>query len=95
MWLPCTKFGRSLNQLLELLSKTLILLQVLNFSENSLSDDASRKPEDANYTVDVLTRCKVLKDSIGKKSIKIVPLRDPGEPVVVSLPISQVKFSFH
>lgn len=63
----------------------------MSVSENSPSDDASRRPEDANYTVDVLTRCKVDKDIMGKKSIKIVPLRDPGEPVVVSLPISQVK----
>ncbi|KAL6012016.1 Exosome RNA helicase MTR4 [Asimina triloba] len=55
------------------------------------SDEASRRPEDANYTIDVLTRCMVDKDAVGKKSIKIVPLREPGEPIVVSLPISQVK----
>lgn len=52
-------------------------------------DDANRKPEDADYTVDVLTRCVVSKDGIGKKTIKIVPFKEPGEPVVVSVPLSQ------
>lgn len=30
------------------------------------------------------------KDKIGKKSIKIVPLKEVGEPIVVSVPLSQV-----
>ncbi|XP_077211328.1 RNA helicase, ATP-dependent, SK12/DOB1 protein [Tasmannia lanceolata] len=65
---------------------------IINFERvKGLSeDDATRKPEDANYTVDVLTRCSVNKDEVAKKSIKIVPLREPGEPVVISLPISQI-----
>ncbi|XP_058070459.1 DExH-box ATP-dependent RNA helicase DExH9 [Magnolia sinica] len=65
---------------------------IINFErvKGLVEDDASRKPEDANYTVDVLTRCVVDKDTVGRKSIKIVPLREPGEPVVVSLPISQI-----
>ena len=54
-------------------------------------DDDTRKPEDANYTVDVLSRCAVRKDEVGKKTIKILPLKEPGEPVVVSIPISQAK----
>lgn len=54
-------------------------------------DDANRKPEDGDYTVDILTRCVVSKDGIAKKRIKIVPLKEPGEPVVVSVPISQAK----
>lgn len=53
-------------------------------------EDASRKPEDANYTVDVLTRCVVSKIEAGKKTIKMVPLKEPGEPVVISIPISQI-----
>lgn len=57
-------------------------------------DDASRKPEDADYTVDVLTRCVVSKDGIAKKTIKIVQLKEPGEPLVVSIPISQAKSLF-
>lgn len=32
----------------------------------------------------------VRKDKIGKKSIKIVPLKEFGEPLVVSVPISKV-----
>ena len=48
------------------------------------------KPESANYTVDVLTRCVVSKDGIGKKNVKIVQLKEHGEPHVVSIPISQV-----
>lgn len=65
---------------------------IINFERvKGLSeDDTNRKPEDANYTVDVLTRCAVLRDEVGKKTIKIVPLKEPGEPAVVSIPISQI-----
>lgn len=56
-------------------------------------DGASRKPEDSKYTVDVLTRCIVNRDGVAKKNIKIVPLKDPGEPLVVSVSISEVSFS--
>ncbi|XP_061367617.1 DExH-box ATP-dependent RNA helicase DExH9 [Gastrolobium bilobum] len=65
---------------------------VINFERvKSVSeDDASIKPEDASYNVDILTRCVVRKDKIGKKSVKIVPLKEPGEPLVVSVPISQI-----
>lgn len=42
--------------------------------------------------MDVLTRCAVNRDGIGKKTIKIIPLKEPGEPVVVSVSLSQVKF---
>lgn len=54
-------------------------------------DDASEKPEGSDYTVDVLTRCGVSADGVAKKTIKILPLKEPGEPVVVSISISQVK----
>ncbi|KAG5525730.1 hypothetical protein RHGRI_032126 [Rhododendron griersonianum] len=66
---------------------------IINFERvKGLSeDDANRKLEDANYTVDVLTRCAVRRDEVGKKTIKIVPLKEPGEPAVVSVPISQAK----
>ncbi|XVF26370.1 hypothetical protein REPUB_Repub14bG0010100 [Reevesia pubescens] len=53
-------------------------------------DDASRRPEDASYALDILTRCAVSKDGVGKKTVKIVPLKDPGEPLVISVPLSQV-----
>lgn len=53
-------------------------------------DDANKKPEDSNYTVNILTRCVVSKDGAGKKTLKIVPLKDSGEPLVVSVPISQI-----
>ncbi|KAI8532022.1 hypothetical protein RHMOL_Rhmol11G0180700 [Rhododendron molle] len=58
---------------------------IINFERvKGLSeDDANRKPEDANYTVDVLTRCAVRRDEVGKKTIKIVPLKEPGEPAVI------------
>ncbi|KAK9287030.1 hypothetical protein L1049_015438 [Liquidambar formosana] len=67
---------------------------IINFERvKSLSeDDASRKPEDANYTVDVLTRCAVSKNEVGKKTIQIVPYKQQGEPVVVSVPITQANF---
>ncbi|PSS02926.1 DExH-box ATP-dependent RNA helicase [Actinidia chinensis var. chinensis] len=65
---------------------------IINFERvKGLSeDDANRKPEDANYTVHVLTRCAVHKDEVGKKTIKIVPLKEHGEPVVVSVSVSQI-----
>ncbi|XP_026425466.1 DExH-box ATP-dependent RNA helicase DExH9-like [Papaver somniferum] len=65
---------------------------IINFERvRGLSeDDSRRKPEDANYKVDVLTRCVVSKDGDGKKSVKIVPLEEQGEPVVVAIPISQI-----
>ncbi|CAI9287231.1 unnamed protein product [Lactuca saligna] len=53
-------------------------------------DDANKSPEDANYSVDILTRCAVSKDELSKKTIKIVPLKSPGEPVVVSVLVSQI-----
>ncbi|KAL8234512.1 hypothetical protein R6Q59_020612 [Mikania micrantha] len=59
---------------------------IVNFQR--MTQDKS--PEDANYTVDVLTRCAVSKDELSKKAIKIIPLKEPGEPAVVSVPISQI-----
>ncbi|TYI77973.1 hypothetical protein E1A91_D06G178200v1 [Gossypium mustelinum] len=55
-----------------------------------IEDDACKRPEDASYALDILTRCNVSKDAVGKKKIKIVPLKEPGEPLVVSIPLSQV-----
>ncbi|XP_034688004.1 DExH-box ATP-dependent RNA helicase DExH9 isoform X1 [Vitis riparia] len=64
---------------------------IINFERvKGTEDDASRKPEDADYTVDVLTRCTVSRDGVLKKTIKIVSLKEPGEPVVVTVPISQI-----
>ncbi|WOK97165.1 DExH-box ATP-dependent RNA helicase DExH9 isoform X1 [Canna indica] len=62
---------------------------ILNFERIKGSAD-DRRPEDANYTVDLLARCHASKEGGMKKSIKIVPLSERGEPVVVSLPLSQV-----
>lgn len=66
---------------------------IMKFNKvKSLSeDDDSRRPEDANYTVDVLTRCMVSKDGVGKKKVKAVPIKERGEPVVVTVPLSQIK----
>ncbi|XP_022959042.1 DExH-box ATP-dependent RNA helicase DExH9-like [Cucurbita moschata] len=66
---------------------------IINFQrmKGVSEDDASMKPESANYTVDVLTRCVVSKDGIGKKNVKIVQLKEHGEPHVVSIPISQIR----
>uniref|UniRef100_A0A803PIK7 RNA helicase n=1 Tax=Cannabis sativa TaxID=3483 RepID=A0A803PIK7_CANSA len=66
---------------------------IINFQKvkNASEDDSSRKPEDSNYMVDILTRCAVNRDGVGKKTIKIIPLKEPGEPVVVSVSISQIQ----
>ncbi|KAG6593624.1 DExH-box ATP-dependent RNA helicase DExH9, partial [Cucurbita argyrosperma subsp. sororia] len=65
---------------------------IINFQrvKGVSEEDVSMKPESANYTVDVLTRCVVSKDAIGKKTVKIVQLKEHGEPHVVSIPISQI-----
>ncbi|KAK2987010.1 hypothetical protein RJ640_024908 [Escallonia rubra] len=65
---------------------------IINFERvKGLSeDDANKKPEDANYTVDVLTRCSVRRDEVARKTVIIVPLKEPGEPIVLSVPISQI-----
>ncbi|KAK3153192.1 hypothetical protein QOZ80_2BG0169060 [Eleusine coracana subsp. coracana] len=62
---------------------------IINF-EKVKSHGEDRRPEDSDYTVDVLTRCSVNKDSSGKKTMKTIPLKERGEPVVVSLPLSQI-----
>ncbi|XP_010533964.1 PREDICTED: DExH-box ATP-dependent RNA helicase DExH9 [Tarenaya hassleriana] len=66
---------------------------ILKFTKvkSSCEDDANIRPEDANYTVDVLTRCVISKDEVGKKKFKIVPLKERGEPAIVSVPLSQIK----
>ncbi|CAL1403487.1 unnamed protein product [Linum trigynum] len=65
---------------------------IINFErvKGVSEDDASKKPEHSKYTVDVLTRCSVNKSGVAKKTIKIIPLREPGEPLVISVPISQI-----
>ncbi|KAJ6818893.1 DExH-box ATP-dependent RNA helicase DExH9 [Iris pallida] len=62
---------------------------IINF-ERVKSPGEDRRPEYANYTVDVLTRCEINKEVGAKKSMKIVPLNEHGDPVVVSLPLSQI-----
>ncbi|GLT90720.1 hypothetical protein SLE2022_086390 [Rubroshorea leprosula] len=56
-------------------------------------DDASIRPENANYALNVLTRCVVSKDGVSKKTIKILPLKEHGEPLIVSIPLSQANVS--
>ncbi|KAG0478468.1 hypothetical protein HPP92_013187 [Vanilla planifolia] len=48
-----------------------------------------KSTEDSKYTVDVLTKC-VVKEEGSKKSFKIVHLKGEGDPVVISLPLSQI-----
>lgn len=55
------------------------------------ADDASRRPEDSNFKVDILTRCVVNRDGVGKKTVRVLPLKEPGKAAVVSLSLSQVK----
>lgn len=64
---------------------------IINFQRVKLSEDeANKKPEDASYSVDVLTRCMVSREGGGKRTTKIIPLKEPGEPFVVSIPLSQI-----
>ncbi|KAK4742146.1 hypothetical protein SAY87_000147 [Trapa incisa] len=65
---------------------------IINFQrvKSSSEDTVNEKPEDAQYTVGVLTRCSVKRDSVGRKIIDVVPLKEPGEAAVVSIPLSQI-----
>ncbi|GAB2212831.1 hypothetical protein Drorol1_Dr00020827 [Drosera rotundifolia] len=65
---------------------------IINFKrvKGASEGDASKKPEDADYTVDVLTKCVVDRDNRVKRSTKIVPLEEHGQPAVVSVPLSQL-----
>lgn len=65
---------------------------IINFErvKSASEDSGNTKPEDSNYKVDVLTRCVVRRDGIAKKSINVVPLKEPGEPAVVSVPLLQI-----
>ncbi|XP_051132574.1 DExH-box ATP-dependent RNA helicase DExH9 isoform X2 [Andrographis paniculata] len=65
---------------------------IINFErvKGGSEDDAKRKVEDASYTVDVLTKCKVQKDGVSRRTIKTLPLNEPGEAAVVSISISQI-----
>lgn len=49
-----------------------------------------KKPEDSKYTINVLTRCVVNKEMGAKKTVKIAPLNGHGEPVVISLALSEI-----
>ncbi|KAG0476807.1 hypothetical protein HPP92_013648 [Vanilla planifolia] len=49
----------------------------------------NKSTEDSKYTVDVLTKCLV-KEEGSKKSFKIVHLKGEGDPVIISLPLSQI-----
>ncbi|ERN20203.1 DExH-box ATP-dependent RNA helicase DExH9 [Amborella trichopoda] len=65
---------------------------IVNFERviHSADGHTNLKPEDDQYTIDVLTRCVANKEGSGKKTVKIVPLKEPGEPLVVSIPITQL-----
>ncbi|KAM0952569.1 putative RNA helicase [Dioscorea sansibarensis] len=62
---------------------------IINFERvKGIADD--KRPEDAEYNVNILTKC-VLDKSVGaKKSAKCVPIREPGEAVVISLPLDLI-----
>ncbi|KAK8921679.1 hypothetical protein KSP39_PZI020067 [Platanthera zijinensis] len=62
---------------------------IINF-QKIISHVEDKRPENSQYTVDVLTRCVVVKEAGTKKSIKIVHLKEQGEPAVISVPLSQI-----
>ncbi|KAF8775817.1 hypothetical protein HU200_004208 [Digitaria exilis] len=68
---------------------SLVCVVEVSYFGDELTGSQNRRPEDSDYTVDVLTRCSVSKDCSGKKAMKIVPPKERGEPVVISLPLSQ------
>lgn len=65
---------------------------IINFQriKSVTEDEGNKKPEDASYTLDVLAKCMVSREDGAKRTTRIVSLKDPGEPVVVSVPLSQI-----
>lgn len=66
-----------------------VIINFVRIKEVS-EEDANKKPEDSSYMVDVLTRCRMQKDELAKKTIRIIPIKEPGEPAVISIPLSQI-----
>lgn len=54
------------------------------------AEDVNVRPENAQYTIDVLTKCRTNKDNGQIKFVKTVPWGESGEPLVVALPLSQI-----
>ncbi|EPS69767.1 hypothetical protein M569_04995 [Genlisea aurea] len=59
---------------------------IVNFQKVKTVDDGRQKPEDAGYTVDVLTRSRFCRGG----ALRILPLEEAGEAAVVPVPISQI-----
>ena len=55
---------------------------------------SGKNAEDAEYVVHVLARCAVKREIGEKKSMKVVSHNENGEPVVISLPLSQVMITW-
>ncbi|GKV52707.1 hypothetical protein SLEP1_g59278, partial [Rubroshorea leprosula] len=86
--IQCTDEGKSPSFSIEDPITWGILLDFHRVKSNH-DDDASIRPENANYALNVLTRCVVSKDGVSKKTIKILSLKEHGEPLIVSIPLSQ------
>lgn len=65
---------------------------IVNFErvKNTSKDDTNVRPEDAQYTIDILTKCRANKDYSRGKIVQTVPWTEPGEPLVVAVPLSQI-----
>lgn len=66
-----------------------VIINFVRIKEVS-EEDANKKPEDSSYMVDVLTRCRMQKDELAKNTIRIIPIKEPGEAAVISIPLSQI-----
>ncbi|KAJ3690967.1 hypothetical protein LUZ61_020131 [Rhynchospora tenuis] len=62
---------------------------IINFNKVKRPGE-DKKPEDSEYTVDILTRCVSNKEAGARTPAKIVPVNDPGEAAVISVPLSQI-----
>eukprot|EP00252_Welwitschia_mirabilis_P012037 TRINITY_DN2676_c0_g1_i1.p1 TRINITY_DN2676_c0_g1~~TRINITY_DN2676_c0_g1_i1.p1 ORF type:complete len:884 (-),score=205.74 TRINITY_DN2676_c0_g1_i1:262-2913(-) len=64
---------------------------VVNFERMDASgDDNPGRPEDYKYSVHVLTKCATSKDQNPRSAAHLLPWEEPGEPLVISVPLSQV-----
>lgn len=64
--------------------------KVRGSSFGSFEDSIGEKAVETGYTVDVLANCTSSQGESKGQTVQPVPLNEPGEPVVASIPLSQV-----
>ncbi|KAH9318432.1 hypothetical protein KI387_020201, partial [Taxus chinensis] len=68
----------------------IVNFEKVNGSFKVHAEDVDVRPEDSQYTIDILTKCSANKDNGPGNVVKTVAWTGSGEPLVVALPLSQI-----